>query len=399
MKKIAVLLMLCLLFTSCSSPSSYPTDEAFHFDTDAQSYAFDQGMNRGMAESETGYYFGMTLKGSRFLFYTDKETMQTVPVCSKPNCLHYAETDQERRELCNAYFTGIIGGGGSLFYYGGKLYIPEYGTSGREININEFSLDGTVRKTIFELKNEEIVDCNMLFHRGYFYAMTSTYDEEINAVLQVWRYSLDQPKKERECLFEYTAKGAWIQDILAYGNRLFFTVFTEDTKHFYRMDIQNGKVEEICKVGDITNKNHIFFPFKDYMFVKQVHIDPQKKIYELKETVFTANQNGENLQKWMDTDYTILLSDNEYIYEATYGYYIRDGWVTDPYIRVFNEQGELLAQCNPLEEGINSYYSMYVMPGEHVFLYDMRKVYYFSKSDIETGEIHPKLLIDCSQYE
>ena len=399
MKKIAVLLTLCLLLTSCSGSTSYPTDAAFHFDTDAQSYAFLPAMTRGIAESETGYYFGMTLKGSRFLFYTDKETLQTVPVCSKPNCLHYEETDQERRELCNAYFTGILGGGGSMFYYGGKLYIPEYGMSSSEININEFSLDGTVRKTIFTINNKEIVSCNMLFHRGYFYAMTSTYDEEMNAVLQVWRYSLDQPKKERECLFEYTAKGAWIQDILAYGNQIFFKIITDGENHLYQIELETEEVKEIFDIGDINNNVYTILSLKDYVLIKLLHYDPQKEIYQQKETIYIADKNGENLQKWMDTDYNLLAADEQYIYEATYGYYIRDGWVTDPYIRVFNEQGELLAQCNPLEEGINSYSSMYVMPGEHVFLYDMRKVYYFSKSDIETGEIHPKLLIDCSQYE
>ena len=71
----------------------------------------------------------------------------------------------------------------------------------------------------------------------------------------------------------------------------------------------------------------------------------------------------------------------------------------EPYIRVYNKEGATLAQCNPLDYGIDDFLSFHVMPGEHVFLYDTHKAYYFSKSDIETGEIHPKLLIDCSQYE
>ena len=399
MKKSIILLILCLLFTSCSSSSNYPTDNAFHFETDAQSSAFLPAMNRGIAESETGYYFGMMLKGSRFLFYTDKETMRTVPVCSKPNCLHYEETDQERREMCNAYFTGILGGGGSMFYYGGKLYIPEYGMSSSEININEYSLDGTARKTIFTIDNKEIVSCNMLFHRGYFYAMTSTYDEEMNAVLQIWRYSMDQPKKERECLFEYTAKGAWIQDILAYGNQLFFKIMGDGPTRMYQMNLQSGNIEEIFKISNENNGVYTLFPLKNFLFAKQVNYDPQKEIYQQKETIYIADIDGNNIKKWKETDYNLLAADNQYIYEATYGYYIRDGWVTEPYIRVYNEQGEIMAECNPLEEGIDSYYSMYVMPGEHVFLYDNTRVYYFSKSEIETGEIHPKLLIDCSQYE
>ena len=386
-----------MMLTGCSERSTYPTDENFHFETDAQSYAFLPGMNRGIAESETGYYFGMTLKGNHYLFYTDKETMQTVPVCSKPNCLHYEETDQEKRELCNAYFTGVIGA--CMFYYDGKLYIPEYGRSSSEININEFSLDGTERKTIFTIDNKEIVSCNMLFHRGYFYAMTSTYDEEMNAVLQVWRYSMDQPKKERECLFEYTAKGAWIQDVLAYGNRMFFKIMGDGPTHMYQMNLQSGNIEEIFKISNENNGVYTLFPLKNFLFAKQVNYDPQKEIYQQKETIYIADTDGNNIKKWKETDYNLLAADNQYIYEATYGYYIRDGWVTEPYIQVYNEQGEIMAECNPLEEEIDSYYSMYVMPGEHVFLYDNTRVYYFSKSEIESGEIHPKLLIDCSQYQ
>lgn len=286
-----------------------------------------------------------------------------------------------------------------MFYYGGKLYIPEYGMSSSEININEYSLDGTARKTIFTIDNKEIVSCNMLFHRGYFYAMTSTYDEEMNAVLQIWRYSMDQPKKERECLFEYTAKGAWIQDILAYGNQLFFKIMGDGPTRMYQMNLQSGNIEEIFKISNENNGVYTLFPLKNFLFAKQVNYDPQKEIYQQKETIYIADIDGNNIKKWKETDYNLLAADNQYIYEATYGYYIRDGWVTEPYIRVYNEQGEIMAECNPLEEGIDSYYSMYVMPGEHVFLYDNTRVYYFSKSEIETGEIHPKLLIDCSQYE
>ena len=167
----------------------------------------------------------------------------------------------------------------------------------------------------------------------------------------------------------------------------------------YQMNLQSGNIEEIFKISNENNGVYTLFPLKNFLFAKQVNYDPQKEIYQQKETIYIADIDGNNIKKWKETDYNLLAADNQYIYEATYGYYIRDGWVTEPYIRVYNEQGEIMAECNPLEEGIDSYYSMYVMPGEHVFLYDNTRVYYFSKSEIETGEIHPKLLIDCSQYE
>lgn len=394
MRIISVLLFMLMILTGCSGSTAFPTDENFHFETDAQSYSFGQGESRSIAESETGYYFSMLLGGFYYLFYADKDTMEPVPVCSKPNCMHYEETDQEKRELCNAHVTGIPGSG--IFYYNGKLYLPEYSLTGNETEINEYSLDGTVRKTLFSLKEKSYFSSDMLFHRGYFYVASNTYDEETNALLQVWRYSLDRPAQKGELLFEQSAPGASIQDVRAYGNRLFFTVFLDGSSCYYQMDLQTLETKEICKAEDEDSVPHIYLPFEDFMFLKMVYLEPQKEIYELKETIYIADQNGEILEKWMDTDYNILAADDKYIYDATFGRYIQWGWVEEPYIRVYNKEGEMLAQCNPLDYGIDDFLSFHVMPGKHVFLYDTRKVYYFSKADIETGEIHPKLLIDCS---
>lgn len=51
------------------------------------------------------------------------------------------------------------------------------------------------------------------------------------------------------------------------------------------------------------------------------------------------------------------------------------------------------------EDGIDGYYSIYVTQGDNVLIHDGSKtIYYFSKSEIETGEIHPKVLADYSQF-
>ena len=59
----------------------------------------------------------------------------------------------------------------------------------------------------------------------------------------------------------------------------------------------------------------------------------------------------------------------------------------------------MLVEYDALET-LPDMYDLYVSPGEHVFITSDANdtVWYFSKSEIETGTITPKLLIDCSAY-
>ena len=58
-------------------------------------------------------------------------------------------------------------------------------------------------------------------------------------------------------------------------------------------------------------------------------------------------------------------------------------------------------RCSLLEEVPDYMYLLVPLEGEHVFIAckGNGRLYYFPKSDIETGQIHPKLLIDCTQYQ
>lgn len=61
-----------LLFAGCSANAEYPTDEAYHFDTDAQYMLFPTATERVFAESEDGYYFNLLINGQVFLFFADQ---------------------------------------------------------------------------------------------------------------------------------------------------------------------------------------------------------------------------------------------------------------------------------------------------------------------------------------
>ena len=127
-KKIfsAVLFLICVCFTGCSGGTSYPADDSYHFETDCQYSVGSQGKGGVIAESAEGYYFALTIHGQHSLFFVDKATMETIPLCGKPNCLHYEGTDEGKRELCNAHFVGAQYEG-TVYFNNGRLYVPEGG--------------------------------------------------------------------------------------------------------------------------------------------------------------------------------------------------------------------------------------------------------------------------------
>ena len=183
----------------------------------------------------------LTIRGNHFLFFADKETMEVLPLCGKPNCLHYEEPDFAKRQLCNSFYYGVLYRT-SVYYNNGKLYIPVGG--GPQKYIYEFSLDGSERKQLFSLSGTG-TGTTLLFHRGYCYEAVTEYDEEMHTVMRIVRHSLDAPRKEPECIFEKEAevavgeeKGTIILgDIKAYGNRLYFTIDENGETGFYFIDL------------------------------------------------------------------------------------------------------------------------------------------------------------------
>lgn len=69
------------------------------------------------------------------------------------------------------------------------------------------------------------------------------------------------------------------------------------------------------------------------------------------------------------------------------------------YIRIYDADGKLLVEENFYDE-LPLMQDLYVASDEKVFIVNRSNntVWYFSKSEIETGTITPKLLIDCSAY-
>ena len=399
--KIALLVTVCLLlFTSCSPASPYPTDDTYHFETDSQYTFYTQAGFRNFAEAENGYYFTLTINGFSYIFFTDKETMQTIPLCSKPNCLHYNEKDSEQRALCNAYISGLDYEA-AIFYTNQKVYTFQ-NQNDSHFDLIELTPDGTSRKTaisLSSLKNSYTGD-GVVIHRGHLYLLTSYYDENRNTEINIWQYSLDKPESKPKSIYTLTRKDSPVaMDLKAFGNHLYFMIW-DGTMSYYQVDVRNAKVTQIFDIAqvqspEIYDQNFNIAILGTTLINELIHMDMSAPNNSATfSTIYTANLDGSHIQKWIEVENDPYTADQKYFYRWTMwsgGKLLSES----PHIRIYNKEGDLLVDHDPLQD-IPDYRDIYVSPGEHVFIYSPQKVYYFSKEEIETGEIHPKLLIDCS---
>ncbi len=186
MKRIICLILLCCmlvpLLSACddsAGDSTINSNSAYNFKTDYQYYY--HGLHSGglpIAKSETGYYFFLS---TRFLYYMDKESLETTPLCNKVNCLH------NDRDECDAFFNTYLvpsdlGGSFNIQYYDDSLYMllrdedengNFFGTSFYKV-----SLDGVTREKLIEFDHGLSA---WLVHRGYFYYTVEKYSEEIDS--------------------------------------------------------------------------------------------------------------------------------------------------------------------------------------------------------------------------
>lgn len=397
-----------MMLTGCSGSANYPTDDFFHFKTDAQYSYTLQGSERLFAESEDGYYFYLLIKGNHYLFYTDKKTMKTPPVCNKPNCLHYEETEYSKRAMCNAffnpgsYFT-------SVFYNNGKIYLPI--TQENNTIITQVSLDGSGRKELFNLEGK-VWGWNMVFHRGYIYCGITFYDEDMRTAIKLLRCPLDNPQETPTVLFEQELDpeaepnpSNSIRELRAFGNHLYFTI-TEDKNIFYSIDLsQKEPVLEAFMDSTHGNDylNYTITPSDGIVFAAINDItgleslSGEELIKNIKNKIYKTDLHGNYIETFMEIPNSSFTADDKYFYN--WSFWPRDE-SSDYHIKIYDLEGKLLINYD-FSAIAPDFSDLYVSPGELVFMPTpkLNKIYYFSKSEIETGEIHPKLLIDCSQYQ
>ena len=263
MKKILALFCSALLLLSaagCQKKSFLPTNTSpeYVFATDVQTYFANDGGKYQLTASEDGYYY-INLNG--FLHFIDKETLQDIPLCNKPDCIIHENEDAyysngAEKEPCNAYVESVLDP--PIFYYEGALYLLtmkseiQGNTVDRRYFLTRISLDGTERRDLWEVTWEEEIKfphlSSYLFHRGMLYFVVKEQESD-SRLHPSFLYAYSMATGDCKLLHQ----GKLISTLTAYGDQLFFQESSEKALEeaseymatpFYSYTISTGEVKD-----------------------------------------------------------------------------------------------------------------------------------------------------------
>lgn len=397
MKRLIILCFSLLILFSCSAQTkTYPTDDSYHADTD-HPYAMDAMPSFiQITDNGDGYYFFIPM----MLMFAQKESMNPLPVCSKPNCLHYEENDPGKYTLCDAFF---ISTGANLytFWLDDALYLiqheivlePAEGlANSHHFSLVKVSSDGSRRETIYDL-GTDIDIITAIVHRGYLYVVIGYYDESPNYYCDLTRYSLSNTKEKPRVLYQTAGKAQSIQFLTAYGQRVYFkhqNVEARVEDILYAYNIGTGDFEQIIPSTDNWTTSAVKF-YQDRLIVFQNYYLPTGETRQ-DARVLISNLDGSDPQP-LSTGDGIYASDSQYLYV---GANFWDPNSNDHYLRIYNNEFEVVDQYDLYElPGITKPKTVtyYATMGEQVLVYvrgvgDSRQhLMYFDKAEIGSGNI------------
>lgn len=243
--------ILCSLFlliqTGCGRKAS--DSNAFVVGEDWQyQYVDEFPQNQKLAEDEDGSVYFMS---GCYVFRHDPSNGATLPLCNRPNCLHQAENDPERREDCHAFLPlsgPVEKSGGGIAYCKGEVivYYAEEDTEGHLTRVDAITRDGGARRTVRHLA---YLPEDFAVHRGRAYYSYSYYDEEGGQHMEVASFGLFGGKEE----VLYEASGDAGRDpilLFPVGNALYFTCSgrmagTLGCAHLFQCALSGGEVKEV----------------------------------------------------------------------------------------------------------------------------------------------------------
>lgn len=244
-----VLSIMILAFTGCGTQapvksSSYQAEYLPEEDYPYQSFTW-QNEAQYMVSTEEGCYF---LMGS-YLFFMDWNTMLSVPLCFKTDCLHTEETDQLKIPFCDA-FTGNPSYRSFLALYQDKLYTICLDRATANSNFMEMNLDGSGRKILYPIPDNS-TPYNIFMHRGviYFVSMMKNLNGENHYGLNA--LSVVSGSTEPVQVYTGAFEDGSIQDVFPYQNYIFMrdshAADNSIVSKTFMYDIRTGKSEEVIE--------------------------------------------------------------------------------------------------------------------------------------------------------
>lgn len=313
--------------------------EGFDRATDYQyQYASDNGntdLNIQTVDQQGNLYFVC----QSYLMKYDLKQKTCQPLCTKANCLHEKETDQNRKESCNAYIPwkyedDDFKGYSNIFYYKKNIYLAYDLERGKKNwHLVRISKDGKSRDEITSWTSEY----NEMFqHRGIFYFSKGYVDDEGKSCEEVDYLDLNHPGRIRTLL--KPQKGTEIvselKPITAYGKYVYISfigetsgatkdnyldhlqravyVYNIETKKRTRVQMDGMKRTDIIQ-GIVPFQGRLFFMPTDMTNLDD--LESTGTLYSCKPDGSDLKKEKENVPAWRN-----LYSDGNYLYISDFCY-------------------------------------------------------------------------------
>ena len=391
-KLILVYISIFLLTLSGCGGKQY-TENTYIDGQDFQYMYFRQGSNPIMAESENGYYF---FSGC-YLYYADKTTMKPIILCNKPNCLHDNEQNDKKVINCNAFFYNHAWP--FISYYDGDIYVIS-GIVGKneEYELIRISADGTKRKSILKFDARPM---SVAIHRGKVYYAQTAYDKNQKSVYSINEFELSGFNRKPKMIYEGKLEGGQIQDLMCYGNNIYFTEFAHSQKAFTTITMRYDLLtKEASKLFPNINVNEVssypaVFSEKLYYSVSQYNPDGTSQ----ESNSFMCDLDGKNSKRIFDLDKdSVFLSDIKYLYSNDLRWSADAKPKDQQMLRILDKDGKVQ---NSLKTGdINDYGDIICGGDLHLFIISgtesKYQIYFVDKSKFghDNIELKPFFEID-----
>ncbi len=384
--KFILVYILIFLFTLSSCGGKQYTENTYINGQDFQYMYFRQGSSPIMAESENGYYF---FSGC-YLYYADKATMKPVILCNKPNCLHDNEKNDKKVFNCNAFFYNYASP--FIAYYDGNIYVVS-GSVGinEEYELIKISSDGTKRESILKF---DVKPMSVAIHRGRVYYDQTAYDKDQKSVYCINEFELGGFNKKPKTLYTGRLEGGHIQDLMCYGNNIYFTEFAHSEKAFTTITMRYDILtKEASKLFPSINENSMelsSYPavFNEKLYYSVSKYNPDGTSQELNS--FMCDLDGKNSKRIFDLDKdSVFLSDLKYLYSNDLRWSADAKPKDQQMLRILDKDGKVQ---NSLKTGDINDYSDIICGGElHLFVTsgndNKYQIFYVDKSKFGLGKI------------
>lgn len=345
----------------------------------SNTWLFDDKINL----SDKGYYFTV----GTFLYFWDKQSMKTTPLCNKPDCNHNDKT-------CSA---NINAKDGNIYFYNDNIYYiqQEFDSSELTCNIVRCSSDGSAKDTLATVNDSK--NNFMVVHRGYLYYSQTEYTvsdrsvggkKEILGATTIYRLDLSNNSPKPEVFLEksdFKVDGTpVVTKLSAYGNYL--VIYADCTQLSEDEDGKSINAESCIfttalDTRTVTNLSSIKYP-KSNAAIDDVKYLDGKLLFPLllqnredvsySREVYTMGFDGKDMKVVFTVPSNIeggIYTDEKYIYLSALGF-DSEGNTKEKVLYVYDHSFKLLNTAHiPLPDPFVDYANMLSSAGDLLVAY------------------------------